>query len=234
MIDQLTPEDLANGRSVQSADCGAKVLRLTAVKNGHIDLREYKTGDWSNEEARPFAIADGDLLIVRGNGSLPLVGRLGLVSGVTEQIAYPDTLIRLRVIEFVVLPEWIARNWNTQFSRTHLERRARTSAGIYKISQPDIISAIVPVPPITEQMEILSLLESFDEQLVPIEIALERQFKQAEAQRKNILKAAFSGRLLPQDPNDEPASMLLERIRAERAACNDSSRKRGRKAKEAT
>jgi len=40
--------------------------------------------------------------------------------------------------------------------------------------------------------------------------------RQTDAQRKNILKSAFSGQLVPQDPNDEPASVLLERIRAER------------------
>ncbi len=58
--------------------------------------------------------------------------------------------------------------------------------------------------------------------------------KQASAQRQNILKAAFSGRLVPQDPNDEPASMLLERIRAERAArAAGRATTRGRKAKAA-
>ena len=49
------------------------------------------------------------------------------------------------------------------------------------------------------------------------------------AQRKNILKAAFSGQLVPQDPNDEPASVLLERIRAEREAQGAKEAKRGRK-----
>jgi type I restriction enzyme S subunit len=56
---------------------------------------------------------------------------------------------------------------------------------------------------------------------------------QSAAQRQNILKAAFSGQLVPQDPNDEPASVLLERIRAERAArANESKQRSGhRKAK---
>lgn len=55
---------------------------------------------------------------------------------------------------------------------------------------------------------------AIDEQLISITQAL----KQATAQRQNILRAAFAGELVPQDPNDEPASVLLERIRAERAA----------------
>ena len=78
-VDQLSPDDLANGRSVPSAEKGAKVLRLTAVRNGRIDLSASKNGAWTEKEAEPFAVVEGDLLIVRGNGSLPLVGRAALV-----------------------------------------------------------------------------------------------------------------------------------------------------------
>ena len=57
--------------------------------------------------------------------------------------------------------------------------------------------------------------------------------EQAAAQRKNILRAAFAGQLVPQDPHDEPASALLERIRAQRATTDQASnRKRGRTARE--
>lgn len=54
------------------------------------------------------------------------------------------------------------------------------------------------------------------------------------AQRQNILRAAFSGQLVPQDPNDEPASALLERIRDQRGAQAGAKKPRGRKAKEAS
>jgi len=64
------------------------------------------------------------------------------------------------------------------------------------------------------------------------EQSLEVSFKQSAAQRKNILKAAFSGQLVPQDPNDEPASVLLERIRAERTQRDAVKKPRGRKARE--
>ena len=63
------------------------------------------------------------------------------------------------------------------------------------------------------------------------EAAISASLKQATAQRQNILRAAFSGQLVPQDPADEPASALLARIRAERAAQGAQPRKR-RAAKE--
>ena len=59
--------------------------------------------------------------------------------------------------------------------------------------------------------------------------SIDRGLKQAAAQRKNLLKAAFSGQLIQQDPNDEPASELLARIRAERASKDSSAPRRRRK-----
>lgn len=232
-VDQLSPDDLANGRSVPSAEQGAKVLRLTAVRGGVIDLTAYKCGAWTDDEARPFAVTQGDLLIVRGNGSLALVGRAGLVLEVKDQVAYPDTLIRLRVVQDLVLPSWLAAIWHSERTRTHIERRARTSAGIYKISQPDIVSVLVPVPPVDEQIEILRLLDSLVQEAASTESNVDHALQQSTAQRQNILRAAFSGQLVPQDPHDEPASALLERIRAERAARDAVKKPRGRKAQEA-
>lgn len=228
-VDQISPDDLANGRSVPSADAGAKVLRLTAVRDGRIDLNEYKHGAWSAEEAKQFAVTEGDLLIVRGNGSISLVGRAGLVGKVTDQVAFPDTMIRLRVVERVVSSSWVSLLWNSRFVRQHLERRARTSAGIYKISQPDIVSSTIPVPPLSEQKHILQLFEKMQEQLEAAQSALNFGHKQSTAQRQNILRTAFAGELVPQDPTDEPASVLLERIRAERAAQAAAKKPRGRR-----
>ena len=72
------------------------------------------------------------------------------------------------------------------------------------------------------RMEAISELEH------PTDLALH----QSAAQRQNILRAAFAGQLVPQDPNDEPASMLLERIRDQRGAQAGAKKPRGRKAKE--
>lgn len=196
-------------------------------------MSECKAGAWSEEEAQQFAVTQGDLLIVRGNGSLSLVGRAGLVGKVNGQVAYPDTMIRLRALESVVSPSWIGLVWDSRFVRTHLERRARTSAGIYKISQPDIVSAPIPVPGLLEQAHILEAFGMQLEQIDATQAALQMGFKQSTAQRQHILRAAFSGQLVPQDPNDEPAVDLLARIRSERGAKAPARKPRGRHAQEA-
>ena len=101
------------------------------------------------------------------------------------------------------------------------------------ISQKILNDTFIALPPIREQERILEeyvvALNSNEEMAASIAISLQ----QSTAQRQNILRAAFSGQLVAQDPHDEPASVLLERIRAERAAQGAVKKPRGRKAKEA-
>lgn len=96
--------------------------------------------------------------------------------------------------------------------------RAQASGGVQPNLNLQIVKSIaIPLPPINEQVEITKLLDSQFFELTQQQLGIELGLKQSAAQRKNILKAAFAGQLVPQDPNDEPASVLLERIRTERA-----------------
>ncbi len=91
---------------------------------------------------------------------------------------------------------------------------------------------VIPVPPISEQEVIVRTIKAQMSSIDEIESELKKQLSSADALRQSILKKAFSGQLVPQDPNDEPASVLLERIRAEKAVqSKDKTRKtRPRKA----
>ena len=99
-VSQIISEELSNGRSVRSAQKGFPVLRLTALRDGEIEQNEYKIGAWTAEDAEPFLIREGDFLVSRGNGSLRLVGRGGLVRSLESPVAYPDTMIRLRISRY--------------------------------------------------------------------------------------------------------------------------------------
>lgn len=116
------------------------------------------------------------------------------------------------------------------FLRTQTKRlRAMNQGAAQPNLNTDIVRRIiVPICSDREMAEINTVLNQHVLNLSGQEDAITHSLKQSAAQRKNILKAAFAGQLVPQDPNDEPASVLLERIRAERAAPGASGKKRGR------
>jgi type I restriction enzyme S subunit len=135
------------------------VLRLTAIRNGSVELGERKVGAWAASDAHPFLVCRGDFMITRGNGSLALVGRGGLVRQEPDGVAFPDTMIRARPRRSELLPEYLALVWESPDVRAQVERAARTSAGIYKVSQPSLGAVRLPVPSIDEQRRIVAILE---------------------------------------------------------------------------
>ena len=221
-VEQFVAEPLTNGRSVKTAGEGFPVLRLTALQEGEINDTEHKIGKWTADQAAPFLIQEGDFFVSRGNGSIRLVGIGGLVRDVESAVAFPDTMIRFRLNEFV-LKQYFSRVWNSSLVRTQVEASARTTAGIYKVNQQDLAAMVIPLPPLAEQRRIVAEVERRLSVVQQAEATVEASLARAERLRQSILKQAFSGKLVPQDPGDEPASALLERIRVEREAAAQAS-----------
>lgn len=228
-VQVLLTERPANGRSVKGRASGFPVLRLTAIKNNRLDLLESKNGDWEREDALGYIVRKGDFFLARGNGSKRLVGRGGLVPDLDRDIAYPDTMIRLRVNPRVVGEHFFSFVWNSRIVRRQIERTARTTAGIYKINQGHVINFVVPLCSSSEQTVIVNRLLSALSTIDRIEMEVEDHLTKAHTLRRSILNRAFSGELVEQDPNDEPAAALLERIKAEKASRKPKAKTRQRK-----
>ncbi len=91
------------------------------------------------------------------------------------------------------------------------------------LSPKDLEACPIPICALAEQAQIFSEIESRLSEVDQLELTITTSLQQAEALRQSILKKAFSGQLVPQDPHDEPASALLARIRAERATVAKSA-----------
>ena len=215
-VQALLAEPLANGHSVKDRASGFPVLRLTAIKTEKLDLSEAKNGDWEYEDALSYLVQQGDFLLARGNGSKRLVGRGGLVPAVERDVAYPDTMIRLRLDPKVVDGSFFSYVWNSRLLREQIEGTARTTAGIYKINQGHILDFMVPLCSLSEQDVVVERLSVILSTIDAMEATIDNQLLKADALRQSVLKGAFAGQLVAQDPRDEPASVLLDRIRAER------------------
>jgi type I restriction enzyme S subunit len=101
------------------------------------------------------------------------------------------------------------------------------------LTQDRFFTLEIPLPALEVQRAVIDKIHHQVELIQNQENSIEISLKQSTVQRQNILKAAFSGHLVPQDPSDEPASELLARIRAERAAQQAVKKSRGHKVKEA-
>jgi len=107
-------------------------------------------------------------------------------------------------------------------------RRAKATAGQSNLTLQICRELPLPVPPLTEQHRIVAEVERRVSVIDNLAAAVETALRGAERLRQSVLKHAFEGRLVPQDPNDEPASVLLDRIRGERALAQSPARSRSR------
>jgi len=116
---------------------------------------------------------------------------------------------------------------------SYQQMREQASGGVQPNLNLQIVKSMpLPLPPLAEQAEITQVLAGCMAEIKQLHSAVALGLQQSTAQRQNILRAAFTGQLVPQNPADEPASTLLARIRAERAAQGAARKPRGRKTKE--
>ena len=222
-LDQLTTV-VRNGYSKPPrGDTGTPILRISAVRPLSVNLRDIRWVD-SKDDLAGFLIRPGDLLFTRYNGNSELVGVCGVVPALERDTLHPDKLIRACLTENGAVPNFVQIVANSGVSRRFLARRVRTTAGQSGISGSDLKSMPVPLPPLAEQRRIVAELERRLSVIQQTEAAVEANLTRAERMRQSILKQAFAGKLVPQDPNDEPASVLLERIRVEREAAEAAAK----------
>jgi type I restriction enzyme S subunit len=217
-LKDILASPLINGRSVKTMEGGFPVLRLTAIRGGEIDLRESKPGAWDEVDAQPYTVEAGDFLVSRGNGSLNLVARGGLVGVSSSPVAFPDTMIRVRPDVAAVVPEYLAMVWGTAEVRRQIESQARTTAGIYKVNQAILEAIEIPLPSVEQQQGIVARQRNHGAVIQAARVSAEAALRRGINLRKALLRKAFEGALIPRNDADEPAAALLARIAAERAA----------------
>lgn len=186
-LSRLLLVPLANGRSVPDGN-GFPVLRLSALRNQFVNFEDRKCGDWTSGDAGRFVAQANDLLVVRGNGALRLVGRACIVGGSVIPVAFPDTMIRVRVDPQSVDVFWLWYFWETSNARMQIERKARTTSGIFKIAQDDISSLVIPLPPLAEQKRIVAKVD----RLMALCDELEAGLRRAEEAAAALAKAGVA------------------------------------------
>jgi len=138
----------------------APVLRIPNVINGRIDLSDLKYGSFSKEEEKKLALKAGDLLVIRSNGSLDLVGRVALVPKTVAGHLYAGYLIRIRLDRQRVDPAFVRHAFDEPSIRQHIEGLAKSTSGVNNINSEQLRAIRFRIPPLEEQKEIVEKIQS--------------------------------------------------------------------------
>lgn len=192
------------------------VITTTAIQHGIFREQENKQLPEELEPRPHLAIQVGDILVTRA-GPRKRVGVACLVRHCRPRLMLCDKAYRLRVNTDDVLPEWLELVLNSPSILQEIEKlKTGISDSGVNLTQNRFLKLEMPIPGVAEQKAVLTEVDSLTSQMTNLETQIETAMRQSAALRQSILKHAFSGQLVTQDPADEPASILLERIRAAR------------------
>ena len=184
-----------------------RLLRITDIQNNSVQWDSVPYTDFDENKAKSYLLSDGDILFARTGAT---VGKSYLVQGLTEGAIYASYLIRVQTYD-AVLPQYLKFYFESGYYWEQIEQ------GSVGVGQPNVNGTIlgnlhVPIPPLHEQFRIVSELSKWMGIIDIIENSqtdLQALIKQT---KSKILDLAIHGKLVPQDPNDEPASELIKHI----------------------
>lgn len=191
---------------------GIPVLRIPNISSNLLDLTDLKYLDHS-DISKEHLIQKNDLLIIRSNGSRELVGKCALVNELDKPYTFASYLIRIRPI--IINAKYLLYLLNSSFIRNQFFNKAKSSAGINNINSQELSSILIPLPPLSEQQEIVRILDNLleDEQKAK---ELCDVIDKIDHMKKSILARAFRGDLSTNDPAEESAVELLKEVLKEK------------------
>lgn len=204
---------------------GIGVLRIPNILDGLINDSDLKFAQFDSAEIENYRLKAGDILTIRSNGSVDLVGKCALVSAKDEKHLYAGYLIRLRPISPLINSKYLLNCLSSIDLRNQIESKAKSTSGVNNINSGELQSLIIPLCSLPEQQAIVQEIETRLSVCDKIEQDIEVNLEKAEALRQSILKKAFEGKLLNEKElaevrkaeDWEPVEVLLEKIKAEKA-----------------
>ncbi len=193
---------------------GTPVLRSNNIQDGKIELNDMVYVSCNVPERA--VIEQGDILICARNGSRKLVGKSAIIE--TGQFAFGAFMAKYTSHLCKILNPYILLFLESPIFRSQLDG-VKTET-INQITQDTLKKQLLPLPPLKEQQRIVSKLNELQPYIIKYKSSEENlsllNSSFPDSLKKSILQWAVQGKLVPQDPNDEPASVLLERIRSEK------------------
>ena len=193
-----------------------KLLRITDIQNNQVDWGTVPFTDFDEDKVSSYILHDGDIVFARTGAT---VGKSYLIDGLRQKAIYASYLIRVQTFD-LILPEYVKLFFESGYYWGQIE------LGSVGIGHPNVNGTIlgnlnIPLPPLVEQQRIVAEIKKWFALIDQIEQGktdLQTTIKQT---KSKILDLAIHGKLVPQDPNDEPAIELLKRINPGFTPCDN-------------
>ncbi len=189
-------------------------LRVANVQRGFLNLSEVTTIRADADKARRLVLQPGDILFNEG-GDRDKLGRGWVWEGQIKNCIHQNHVFRARLTSGDFDPYFISMHANT-WGQRWFEIHGKQTTNLASINLSTLKSFPVPAPSRDDQRAVVAALRTLRNSEDRLRADLDRAELQSTALRRSILSMAFTGRLVPQDPTDEHASVLLERIAASR------------------
>lgn len=203
-------------------------LRVANVQRGRLDLAQMKTMRVEKTQLAQLALKEWDVLFNEG-GDRDKLGRGWIWEGQIHSCITQNHVFRASLYLGSEVHAKFISYWGNTFGQDYFITEGKQTTNLASINKAVLSAFPVPMPSMQEQAEIVREIEEKLSACEHMLTEIDEQLVRANALRQSILKHAFSGQLVAQDPTDDPASALLERMRAGRAASD--SKKMGRKGK---
>ena len=215
-VDQCA-SDIQYGSSAKTGDdaTGIPVLRMGNLSaNGDILLDPLKYLPKDHPTLTGLYLKVGDLLFNRTN-SIDLVGKTATYRGEPSPATFASYLIRIRLLTGIN-PVLLMYVLNSHWGRQWIRGVASQTVGQANVNGTKLSAFAFPLPPEPEQIRLVGIVDEHIHAIDSLDAHIVTNMVSSEELRQAILHHAFSGKLVPQDPNDEPASQLIERISEKR------------------
>lgn len=178
---------------------GTGVLRIPNVVKGVIDSSDLKFAQFDKQEIETYRLKEGDILTIRSNGSVDIVGKCALITKKDESFLYAGYLIRLRPIQTSILPKYLLYILSSIGLRHQIEAKAKSTSGVNNINSEELAILKISLPLIEEQRNIIQEIESRLSVVDKMDQSISESLQQADALKQSILERAFEGRLIATD-----------------------------------
>ena len=190
---------------------GPKFLRITDIQNNSVNWDSVPYCQIDEVKQQQYLLKENDLVFARTGAT---VGKSFLIQGSIPDAVFASYLIRI-VLKKEINAKFVYIFFQSQSYWLQIHQ-GKVGSGQPNVNAKILSQITLPLPPLSEQQSIVSEVESRISVVDEVEKTIMVELRRAEQLRQSILKRAFSGKLVPQDPNDEPVSVLLERIKAQK------------------